>query len=118
MVLCASVFPEIFSRLFTSDTEILAIEKRLLPVYIGGMWFMWIQNAAQTTFVGIGNAKVSIFIACLRKVVLLIPLALILPHIFGVEGIFFAEPIATTCSALTSAVLLALEYKDRTQEQE
>ena len=118
LVLCASVFPEIFSRLFTSDTEILAIEKRLLPVYIGGMWFMWIQNAAQTTFVGIGNAKVSIFIACLRKVVLLIPLALILPHIFGVEGIFFAEPIATTCSALTSAVLLALEYKDRTQEQE
>lgn len=118
LVLCASVFPEIFSRLFTSDTEILAIEKRLLPVYIGGMWFMWIQNAAQTTFVGIGNAKVSIFIACLRKVVLLIPLALILPHIFGVEGIFFAEPIATTCSALTSAVLLALKYKDRTQEQE
>ena len=118
LVLCASVFPEIFSRLFTSDTEILAIEKRLLPVYIGGMWFMWIQNAAQTTFVGIGNAKVSIFIACLRKVVLLIPLALILPHIFGVEGICFAEPIATTCSALTSAVLLALEYKDRTQEQE
>lgn len=118
LVLCASVFPEIFSKLFTSDTEILAIEKRLLPVYIGGMWFMWIQNAAQTTFVGIGNAKVSIFIACLRKVVLLIPLALILPHIFGVEGIFFAEPIATTCSALTSAVLLALEYKDQTQEQE
>ncbi|MDD7013696.1 MAG: MATE family efflux transporter [Spirochaetales bacterium] len=118
LVLCASVFPEIFSRLFTSDTEILAIEKRLLPVYIGGMWFMWIQNSAQTTFVGIGNAKVSIFIACLRKVVLLIPLALILPHIFGVEGIFFAEPIATTCSALTSAVLLALKYKDRTQEQE
>ena len=57
---------------------------------------MWIQNSAQTTFVGIGNAKVSIFIACLRKIVLLIPLALILPVFFGVEGIFYAEPIATT----------------------
>ena len=72
---------------------------------------MWIQNSAQTTFVGIGNAKVSVFIACLRKIILLIPLALVLPKFFGVEGIFFAEPIATTCSALTSTVLLIRAYR-------
>ena len=111
LVLCATVFPEIFSKLFTSNPEILSIEKRLLPVYIAGMWIMWIQNSAQTTFVGIGNAKVSIFIACLRKIVLLIPLAIILPVFFGVEGIFYAEPIATTCSALTSAILLFMQMQ-------
>lgn len=111
LVLCATVFPEIFSKLFTSNIEILSIEKRLLPVYIAGMWIMWIQNSAQTTFVGIGNAKVSIFIACLRKIILLIPLAIILPVFFGVEGIFYAEPIATTCSALTSAVLLFMQMQ-------
>lgn len=111
LVLCATIFPESFSKLFTTNREILQIEKRLLPVYIAGMWLMWIQNSAQTTFVGIGNAKVSIFIACLRKIVLLIPLALILPVFFGVEGIFYAEPIATTCSALTSAVLLFLQIR-------
>ena len=111
LVLCATIFPEGFSKLFTTNREILQIEKRLLPVYIAGMWLMWIQNSAQTTFVGIGNAKVSIFIACLRKIVLLIPLALILPVFFGVEGIFYAEPIATTCSALTSAVLLFLQIR-------
>ena len=111
MVLCASVFPARFAGLFTSNSEILQIEKKLLPVYIAGLWLMWIQNSAQTTFVGIGNAKISVFIACLRKIILLIPLALILPIFFGVEGIFFAEPIATTCSALTSAVLLAMEYR-------
>lgn len=111
MVLCASVFPARFAGLFTSNSEILQLEKKLLPVYIAGLWLMWIQNSAQTTFVGIGNAKISVFIACLRKIILLIPLALILPIFFGVEGIFFAEPIATTCSALTSAVLLAMEYR-------
>ena len=111
LVLSATLFPKGFASLFTSSGEILQIEQKLLPVYIAGMWLMWIQNSAQTTFVGIGNAKVSIFIACLRKIILLIPLALVLPRFFGVEGIFFAEPLATTCSALTSTVLLAKEYR-------
>ena len=111
LVLSATLFPKGFAGLFTSSSEILQIEQKLLPVYIAGMWLMWIQNSAQTTFVGIGNAKVSIFIACLRKIILLIPLALVLPRFSGVEGIFFAEPLATTCSALTSTVLLAREYK-------
>lgn len=111
LVLSASVFPTRFASLFTSSGEILQIEQKLLPVYIAGLWLMWIQNSAQTTFVGIGNAKVSVFIACLRKIILLIPLALVLPKFFGVEGIFFAEPIATTCSALTSTVLLIKAYR-------
>lgn len=111
LVLSASVFPTRFASLFTSSGEILQIEQKLLPVYIAGLWLMWIQNSAQTTFVGIGNAKVSVFIACLRKIILLIPLALVLPKFFGVEGIFFAEPIATTCSALTSTVLLIRAYR-------
>ena len=111
LVLSASVFPARFASLFTSSGAILQIEQKLLPVYIAGLWLMWIQNSAQTTFVGIGNAKVSVFIACLRKIILLIPLALVLPKFFGVEGIFFAEPIATTCSALTSTVLLIRAYR-------
>lgn len=111
LVSCATFIPRQFALLFTNSPDIIAIEQKLLPVYIAGMWFMWIQNTAQTTFVGIGNSHVSIFIACLRKIILLIPLALILPRFFGVQGIFFAEPIATTCSALTSAVLLFIQTK-------
>lgn len=111
LVSCATFMPRQFALLFTNSPDIIAIEQKLLPVYIAGMWFMWIQNTAQTTFVGIGNSHVSIFIACLRKIILLIPLALILPRFFGVQGIFFAEPIATTCSALTSAVLLFIQTK-------
>ena len=101
-----TVFPEKIAGLFTGDKALLEIEKKLLPVYIGAMWIMWIQTVAQTTFVGIGNAKVSVFIACLRKLILLIPLALILPHFFGVEGIYYAEPVASCTSAVTSGILL------------
>ena len=67
--------------------------------------------SAQTTFLALGKAKTSLFIASLRKIILLIPLALILPHFMGVEGIFLAEPIASFVSAVTSGVLLFICYR-------
>jgi Na+-driven multidrug efflux pump len=48
---------------------------------------------------------VSLFIAMLRKVILLVPLALILPHFLGVDGIYLAEPISDAISATTATVL-------------
>ena len=50
-----------------------------------------------------GQAKISTFFALLRKVILLIPLALMLPRVgnLGVMGVFWAEPIADTLSATT-----------------
>jgi len=57
-------------------------------------------------FVGVGEAKKSLFIALLRKVIILIPLALILPNYFDVMGIYYSEPIADILSATTSVILL------------
>lgn len=111
LVSSATFFPVQFAGIFTSNEKILLLVKRLLPIYLCGMWIMWIQNTAQTTFVGIGNAKVSIIIASLRKIILLIPLALILPLFLGVDGIILAEPIATTTSAVTSGILLFIQLK-------
>lgn len=41
-----------------------------------------------------GQAKQSVFLAIFRKIILLVPLALLLPHWIGVNGIFIAEPIS------------------------
>ena len=54
---------------------------------------------------GLGKAKISLFIALWRKIILLIPLAMILPHFAGVDGIYWSEPIADTVSALTAGLL-------------
>ncbi|MEI3411800.1 MAG: hypothetical protein V8Q57_00100 [Blautia sp.] len=54
---------------------------------------------------GLGQAKISLFIALLRKVILLIPLALILPKFFGVMGIYYAGPISDITAATTATIL-------------
>jgi Na+-driven multidrug efflux pump len=78
---------------------------------MGGMWLFGIQMSAQMFFVGTGQALKSLFIALLRKVFILIPLALYLPRRFGVMGIFYSEPIADIISATTSGVFLYFSLK-------
>ena len=58
-----------------------------MPIYFAAVWIFGVQMAAQRTFVGLGKAKTSLFIALLRKVILLIPLALILPNFIGVPTV-------------------------------
>ena len=77
---------------------------------MGTSGFFGIQMAVQQTFVSLGQAKISLFIACLRKLILLIPLIYILPGFFQdkVFAVFLAEPVADFLSVSTAATLFAL----------
>ena len=104
-VVFAMLRPALFAGLFTTDPELIAIVVKVLPVYIAGMAIFGLQSGVQSSFLGLGQAKIALFIALLRKVILLIPLALILPHFFGVMGVYYAEPIADVCSVGTAVTL-------------
>lgn len=72
---------------------------------------MGAQTACQQSFVAIGQAKISIFLALLRKIVLLIPLALLLPLFMGTLGVFTAEPIADIGAATVTSIMFAVFFK-------
>lgn len=112
MSYCAliEVFPQVFIRLFTREEALIALTARGLRIYAAGLGIFGLQNAIQSMFVGLGQAKISFFIAVLRKVILLIPLALILPHSFGVTGVYMAEPIADITSATTATCLMLYHF--------
>lgn len=102
------LFPQIFVRLFTNDPQMSELAVSKLPLFLAGLLIFGIQMTCQNTFMGLGKAKISLFIALWRKVILLIPLALILPRFFGVDGIYWSEPLADTISALTAGTLFFL----------
>lgn len=99
------IAPEVLAGMFTTDEELLSLTASKLPVFLAGMSIFAFQMSAQTTLLGIGQAKISLFIACLRKIILLTPLALVLPLAFGVDGIYWAEPLSDSISAVTSLCL-------------
>lgn len=71
---------------------------------------MGVQSGCQQTFVALGQAKTSLCLALLRKIILLIPLIYILPLFFAdkVFAVFLAEPIADVLAALSTALVFAL----------
>lgn len=104
-------FPALYASLFTNDEELIGLVSRVMPVFLFGMLFFGLQNGIQPTFLALGQAKISLFIAMFRKVILLVPLALVLPRFFGVMGIYYAEPISDIISAATACILFALNIK-------
>lgn len=112
MSYCALIelFPQVFIRLFTSDAELIGLTIRGLRIYAAGLGIFGFQNAIQSMFIGLGQAKISLFIAVLRKIILLIPFALVLPLFFGVTGVYLAEPIADITSATTAACLMLYHF--------
>ena len=113
------LFPRFFAGLFTADASLLALADSSMPVFVAGGLIFGIQMSCQSTFMGLGKAGISLFVALWRKVILLIPLAIILPRFFGVEGIYWAEPAADITSALTAGILFYLTvYKKIFQKGE
>ena len=103
--------PQIYTGLFTDNKELLELTCKVMPVYFLGISIFGIQCACQTSFISLGQAKVSLFIALLREIILLIPLAIILPKFMGVMGIYRAEPIADVISVLTTSAVFIITVK-------
>lgn len=105
--------PQLFIGIFTSNTELMKFSKWAVRIYMACSLLMGIQVACQQTFIALGNARTSVFLALLRKVILLIPLIYILPHFFAnkVLAVFLAEPVADFIAVTTTAVLFFRQYR-------
>lgn len=96
------LFPGTLISIFNSDPALIETAIPMFRIYFCLYFVFSLQMAAQNTFVAMGEAKKATFFALFRKVVLLIPLILILPRVgFGITGVFAAEPVADTISAVT-----------------
>lgn len=103
-------FPHITASAFTSDPALIDTVDRYMPLFLCGMSIFGLQRACQNMFVALGQAKISIFIALLRKVILLVPLALILPGFMGVKGVFAAEAVSDATAAVCCTVIFAIYF--------
>ncbi len=100
------LFPEAFISLFNSDPALIA-NANYIRVYTAVIGFFFIQSSVQQTLMSMGKAKASLFIACMRKVILLLPLIYILPGFFEnkVLAVFLAEPVSDAVSIITSMIV-------------
>ena len=113
-------FPRLFALLFSSAPELVSYAAWALRIYMAATGIFGVQIACQQTFIALGNAKTSLFLAILRKIILLIPLIYILPHFFTnkVFAVFLAEPVADFLAVCTTAAMFAVQFKKSMSELE
>ena len=68
------LFPQVFIGIFTKDAELINISVTTMRIYIAASLLFGIQISCQQIFIALGNVKTSVFLAVLRKIILLIPL--------------------------------------------
>ena len=107
------LFPRLLVSIFTENAALIDFASRALRIYMGVICLFGIQIACQQTFVSLGNAPVSLFLALLRKVILLIPLIYIIPLFMEnkCDAVFLAEPIADFLAVTTTAIMFLIVFK-------
>lgn len=106
-----SMFPRFFAGLFTNNEELLNLTSEVMSFYYLGILFFGILSTCQGSFLALGQAKSSLSMALLRKIILLVPIAITLPKYIGVMGVFYAEPIADIIASLFTGCFFLLSYK-------
>ncbi|MBQ1984891.1 MAG: MATE family efflux transporter, partial [Clostridia bacterium] len=107
------LFPHVFSGIFTSDTALVTYTTWAMRLFLCGAFSIGFQISCQQAFLALGEAKISLLLACLRKLILLIPLIFILPCFMQdkVFAVFLAEPVSDILAATATTVTFFLQFK-------
>ena len=106
------VMPQIFASMFTGDSALVGYTAWAIRIYMAGIFSVGFQISCQQSFMALGQAKISLLMACLRKLILLIPLIFILPFFFEnkVFAVFLAEPISDIIAAAVTTTMFLTRF--------
>ena len=112
------VAPGFFAGIFTSDAALVEYTSWALRIFLAGAFSVGFQISCQQTFVALGQAKICLFMACLRKLILLIPLIFILPNFFADKAfaVFLAEPVSDILAAIITTVTFFTFFRKMLKE--
>ena len=97
--------------LFNKDPELMDISTRGIRVYLLMMPIVGISITGTNYIQSIGKAKVAMILSLLRQVIILVPSLIILPRIFGLNGVWMAQPVADFISTSIIAVIIIKELR-------
>ena len=114
----AMIAPRAFVLIFNNDPELVDFTSHALRIYMAVSCVFGAQIACQQSFIALGNAKTSLFLALLRKIILLIPLIYIMPMFISdkTTAVFMAEPVADLLAVTTTTILFFTQFRKSMKE--
>ena len=110
--LCFQFFPRQIIGIFGSGSEeYLHFAERYFRIFLFFTFLNGIQPVSSNFFTSIGAPKKGIFLSLTRQIIFLLPLLLIFPYLFGIDGVIYTAPIADLAAASVSIVMVVREFK-------
>ena len=110
IILSIIIVPSLIASIFSDNAKLIELTSQVMPTFFFGMTLFGMQRTCQSTFIALGQAKISIFIALLRKVILLIPLIFILSKKIGMMGVYWAESISDASAAIICLIIFLILF--------
>ena len=112
------IFPNFFAGIFTSDAVLVDYTAWALKIFLACGFSVGFQISCQQAFMALGQAKISLVMALLRKVFLLIPLIFILPNFFANKAfaVFLAEPVSDLIAAAVTTFMFFRFFRKMLKE--
>ena len=104
-------FPKYAALIFTDDSQLIDISARGMRIVCVLFFLNGFQMVAGNFFTSIGMAGKSIFLSLTRQVLYLIPLLLLLPPYFGIEGVWWSMPLSDALSFLTATAMVIVQVR-------
>ena len=113
---CLMLFPKGFAGIFSPDPQLVEYTAWALRIFLVGAISVGFQISCQQALMALGQAKISLLMACLRKLILLIPLIFILPLFFqtGADkafAVFLAEPVSDIAAATVTTITFFVFFR-------
>lgn len=109
--LAGELIPRLIVRIFTPDETLMDLAVYGMRITVMFFPLVGFQMVVSNFFQSIGMAKKAIFLSLTRQVIFLIPFLLILPHFFGITGVWASLPAADLVAFIVSAIMLVIQIK-------
>jgi putative MATE family efflux protein len=109
--------PEIIVNLFGKDKELMDITVNGIKKYAFMLPIVSISIVGSTYVQAVGKPKKSMVLSLLRQVILLIPMIIILPKFFQLDGVWIAQPVADLIATIVTAVVIRKEFMSYKDEE-
>lgn len=103
--------------IFTSSAAVIETGEMCLQVYFAGFFMMAFMSSGQSVFNGLGQAPYAIFFSIFRKLVIVVPLTILLPQLYGVMGVFIAEPLSNCIGGTACYATMRLHTRKLLKEK-
>lgn len=107
------IYPEKFIGIFTNDDKLISLALNGIKIYSITLPIIGISILGTVYFQSIGSAKVSMVLGLLRQVIILIPVILVVPKIYGLDGVWMSQPIADLGAMIVVGLFLIRDIKIR-----